>query len=146
MKVILLKDVKKQGKKDDIINVSDGYANNFLIKNGLAVAYSKTSKSILDSEIKTREDEENNRIAEYNEIKKKLENKELKFQVKTGKNDQVFGNISTKQIASKLQEMGYKIDKKCIKIDGAIASLGTTIVNIELHKKVKFNINVVLVK
>lgn len=146
MKVILLKDVKNQGKKDDIINVSDGYANNFLIKNGLAVPYSKTSKSILDSEIKTREVEENNRIAEYNEIKKKLENKELKFKVKVGKNDQVFGTISTKQIASKLQEMGYKIDKKCIKIDGAIASLGTTIVNIELHKKVKFNINVVLVK
>ena len=146
MKVILLKDVKNQGKKDDIINVSDGYANNYLIKNGLAVAYSKTSKNILDKEIKTREAEENLRISEYNEIKKKLENKELKFKVKVGKNDQVFGTISTKQIASKLLEMGYKIDKKHIKIDAPIASLGTTLVKIELHKKVKFDIKIVLEK
>ena len=117
-----------------------------MLKNGLAVAYTKTSASILDKEIKTREDEENLRVSEYNEIKKKLENKELKFKVKVGKNDQVFGTVSTKQIAEKLKEMGYKIDKKCIKIDVPISSLGTTVVGIELHKKVKFNINIVLEK
>ncbi len=146
MKVILLKDVKKQGKKDDIIDVSDGYANNYLIKNGLAVPYSKRSKEILDGEIKVREDTEAAKVAEYNEIKKKLENKELTFKVKVGKNDQVFGSISSKQISEKLKEMGYSIDKKCIKIEGAIASLGVTNVEIELHKKVKFIIKIVVTK
>ena len=146
MKVILLKDVKKQGKKDDIIEVADGYANNFLIKSGLAVPYSKKSKEILDNEIKVRDDAEARRIEEYNQIKEKLENKELTFKVKVGKNDQVFGSVSSKQISEKLKEMGYVIDKKCIKIEDVISSLGTTNVEIELHKKVKFIIRINVTK
>lgn len=146
MKVILLKDVKSQGKKDDIINVSDGYANNYLIKNGLAVALTKTSKAVLDKELDIREQEEQKRIDEFNEIKKKLENKNIEFKVKTGKEDKVFGTISSKQISEKLTEMGYKIDKKCIKINDQISNLGITKVEIELHKKVKFTININLVK
>ena len=66
MKVILLKDVKSQGRKDDIINVSDGYANNYLIKNKLAVAYTETSKKILDKQIQIRNDEEARR--RYKEV------------------------------------------------------------------------------
>lgn len=146
MKVILLKDVKSQGKKDDIINVSDGYANNYLIKNGLAVALSKTSKSVLDKEISIRDAEEQKRIDEFNKVKEKLADKEIVFKVKTGKEDKVFGTVSSKQISDKLLEMGYKIDKKCIKIDGQIGCLGVTKVEIELHKKVKFKVNICLVK
>ena len=146
MKVILLKDVKGKGKKDDILDVSDGYANNYLIKSGLAVAVTKTSKEILNKEIKTREDEEAKRVAEYNEIKKKLEDKSLEFKVKVGAKDQVFGTISSKQIADRLKDMGYKIDKKCIENNNPISSLGTTRVKIKLHKKVEFLINIVLVK
>lgn len=146
MKVILLKDVKKQGKKDEIIDVSDGYANNYLIKNGLAVAYSKTSKQILDKEIDNREKEELALIDSLNKIKAKLENKKIEFKVKTGAQDKVFGNVSSKQISDKLEEMGYKIDKKCIKIDGSISTLGITKIDVELHKKVKFKMDINLVK
>ena len=146
MKVILLKDVKGKGKKDDILEVSDGYANNYLIKNNLAVPYSKRSKEILDKEIDIREKNEQKIIDELNEIKKKLDDTVIEFKVKVGKEDRVFGTISSKQISDKLKEMGYKIDKKCIKINEAISSLGITKVVIELHKKVKFNLNVKLVK
>lgn len=146
MKVILLKDVKKQGKKDEIINVSDGYANNYLIKNNLAVPVSKTSTNILNKELDKRQQEEDELILKCNLIKKEIGNKEIKFKVKTGAMDKVFGNVSTKQISEKLNELGYKIDKKQITLKSPLDTLGTHEVEIKLHKKVIFNIKIVLVK
>ena len=132
--------------KDDIIEVSDGYANNYLIKNNLAVAFSKKSKEILDNEINIREKEEQKLIDEYNLIKNKLNNKILDFKVKTGKEDKVFGTISSKQISDKLKDLGYKIDKKCIKVNTPISTLGITNIEVELHKSVKFNVKINLIK
>ena len=146
MKVILIKDVKGQGKKDDIIDVSNGYATNYLIKNKYAVMYTDKSKEILDEQIKTRQDNENALVDSLNKIKEKLIDKKIEFKVKTGAQDKVFGTISSKQVSDKLVEMGYKIDKKCINIDSPIDSLGSHIVTIKLHKKVEFKINVVLIK
>lgn len=146
MKVILLKDVKNQGKKDEIIDVSTGYANNYLIKNKLAVMYTEGSKKILDQELKERQDAEDALVAEYNEVKKKLNNKKIDFKVKTGTQDRVFGTISSKQISDELNKMGYKIDKKKVFIEGTIDSLGSHNVTIKLHKKVEFKIIVNLIK
>ena len=146
MKVILLKDVKAQGKKDDVIDVSDGYANNYLIKNSLAVPLSKTSKDILDKKLEQEAQNEQEKVNKFMEIKTKLEDKTLEFKVKTGAQDKVFGTVSSKQISEKLASLGFKIDKKDIKIDNPISSLGVTKVEIELHKKVKFIININLVK
>ena len=146
MKVILKQDIKGVGKKDQIINVSDGYANNYLIKNNLAVAYTETSKKILDKQIQIRNDEEEKVIANLTEIKNKLNDKIIEFKVKTGKDDRVFGTVSSKQISDKINELGYDIDKKCILIDTPLSSLGTYKVKIKLHKKVEFNINIKLIK
>ena len=146
MKIILLEDVKGKGKKDDIIEVSDGYGKNFLIKNKLGVLYTKGSKNILDKELNLRKEQEDTLVKELNVIKEKLENKNIKFKVKTGLQDKVFGNISTKQICEELKKLGFNIDKKSLKIDGNIDTLGVHKVLIELHKKVKFYINVVLDK
>ena len=146
MKVILLQDVKKQGKKDDIIDVSDGYANNFLIKNKLAVPASTKAKEILKDEQDDRLQQEEKLIEECNKLKDKLIKEKIEFTVKVGAQDKVFGNISIKQIHKKIQELGYNIDKKCIHIITPIDTLGTTEVEIELHKKVKFNINIILKK
>lgn len=146
MKVILLEDVKKVGKKDEIVTVSDGYATNFLIKNKLAVPYTRRSKEVLDVQIDKRCQEEDKRVEEFNEIKKKLENKTITFKVKTGSEDKVFGKISTKQIADELKKMGYFIDKRCIKLSYDLDTLGTSEVEIVLHKKVSFKIKVVLSK
>lgn len=146
MKVILLKDVKNQGKKDAIIEVADGYANNFLIKNGLAVALTNTSKKILDNQLALRKEKEAETIKQMNEIKEKLLKEKIEFKVKTGKMDKVFGNISSKQIAEYLNKLGYKVDKKQIHVNFPLDTLGRHMVEIELHKMVKFNIGVNLVK
>lgn len=142
MKVILLKDVKKQGKKDAILEVSDGYAENFLIKNGLAIKYTEGSKKRLQNEIETRALEEDLLVKECLNIKDKLEKTTINFNVKVGKNGKLFGTISSKQIAEELSKKGFTIDKKMIEIDNSIDSLGVHVVNIKLHKKVTAKLNI----
>ena len=144
MKVIFLKDVKGQGKKDDIKEVKDGYAENFLIKNGYAIKYSSRSKEILDNQIEDRNEKEKELIKECEEIKKKLESKTYTFKVKSGKEGKVFGSVSSKQISDELNKQGFKIDKKKILIDDALTTLGHHNVKIELHKKVIAEIKIIM--
>lgn len=144
MKVIFIKDLKKQGKVDEIKEVSDGYATNFLIKNGYAVKYTKGSNERLHEDIKNRELKEQNDIKNANKIKEKLEKDNLLFKVNTGKDGKVFGNISSKQIEDKLKSLGYDVDKRKIKIDSPLNTLGTHNIKIELHKQVEATLKVTI--
>jgi len=137
MKVIFIKDLKNQGKVNEIKEVSDGYATNYLIKNGYAVKYTKTSNERLNQDLENdRKKEENNRN-NANTLKNKLEKEKIKFVVKTGSNGKVFGNISSKQIADELKKRNYDIDKKKIQIEGSLNSLGIYFVEVMLYKDIK---------
>ena len=112
MEVIFIKDLKNQGKKGQIKEVKDGYAENFLIKNGYAVKKTKENLSKLNHEIAKKEKETEEKKVEATKVKETLSQLVLEFKVKTGEGDKVFGSISQKQIKEELEKKGYKIDKQ----------------------------------
>ncbi len=142
MKIILIDNVKGTGKKDEVKEVKDGYGS-FLIKNKKAVLYSTKSNEVLNTQIKDRNDKEEQLILECTNIKNKLEKDTLEFLVKTGNDGKVFGSISSKQISEELKKKGYNIDKKLIDREN-LNTLGSHTVTINLHKKVVTHLNVVL--
>ena len=146
MKVIFTKDVKGQGKAGDIKEVKDGYAQNFLIRNGYAVAYTQRSKEILDISNKNKADALATEIKRCEELKKELKDRVLTFKVKTGDNDKVFGSISVKQIKEALKEKGYDFDKSMIKLTSSPSSLGFHNIEVELYKNITAKVKIHLVK
>ena len=146
MKVIFLKDLKNQGKKGEIKEVKDGYGKNFLIKNVYAVMATETGVKRLNEENAQMKQQELENIKRCKQIKEKLEKLTLKFKVKTGTQDRVFGTVSTKMIAEELKKKDFNIDKKIIKIDNQLSSLGFYNVKIELHKEVIANLKIELMK
>lgn len=143
MKVILLQDVKGVGKKSQIVDVSDGYALNFLLPRRLAVKETNKSKEILEKQQLDAKllDEKNRNNAE--KLKEELVNITLQFKAKSGKDGKMFGSISLKQIEQELLDK-YKIsiDKRKFIDKGPISSFGYSRLKIELYKGVIGVINV----
>lgn len=146
MEVIFIKDLKNQGKKGEIKKVKDGYAENFLIKNGYAVIKNKENMAKLEKEqqAKAASDAKNKKEAE--ELKKELDTLVLEFKVKTGEGDKVFGSVSIKQVKDALTKEGYKIEKSQIELTTAMASLGFHRVDINLYPGVKATIKAHIIK
>ena len=146
MKVLFVKDLRGQGKKGEQKEVKTGYANNFLIKNGYAVALNEQTLTKYNNEQKMLKqlDEQNRQDATM--LKSKLENIELVFKVKVGNNDKVFGRISPKQVKEELYKLGYDIDKKQINIDDSVACLGYHTILIILYKEIVAKVKVKLEK
>ena len=147
MKVILLKDVKNVGKKDQTVEVSDGYATNFLLPRKLAVQVSKKSMEVLENQ------QENARIAEENaknnakELAKKIEELTLEIPVKTGKEGKLFGNVSLKQIEEEfLARFNITIDKRKFLDKGPLDHVGFYNLKLELHKGVLCNVKVHIIE
>ena len=146
MEVIFIKDLKNQGKKGEIKKVKDGYAENYLIKNGYAVIKNKENMAKLEKEqqAKAASDAKNKKEAE--ELKKELDKLVLEFKVKTGEGDKVFGSVSIKQVKDALTKEGYKIEKSQIELTTAMASLGFHRVDINLYPGVKATIKAHIIK
>lgn len=138
MKVILLKDVKKLGKKDQTVEVSDGYANNYLFPNRLAVQVSKTSTQILANQKENERQLFEKNQAEARQIAEKLKGITLEFTLKSASSGKCFGNISPKQIEEKLlNEHKIQIDKRKFIDKGPLDAFGIYKLKIELFKGVE---------
>ena len=137
MKVILKQDIKSIGKKDQIVNVSDGYARNFLFAKDLAVEATQGNLSKLQTKKDSIAFKKNVEKEEAQKIAEKLGKIKLQFKVKVGENGKIFGGISTKEIAEKLEkEYQIKVDKKKIELKEAIKTIGITHVEIKLYEGV----------
>ena len=138
MKVILLKDVKGIGKKDQIVVVKDGYASNYLIPHGLAVMHSNKSVEILNEQQAEAAEQVRIQVEKAKAVAERLKDVVLEFEAKCGQDSKMFGSISTKQIEQELKnKYGIEIDKRKFIDKVAVDRLGYTKLEIELYKGVK---------
>ena len=137
MKVILKENIKSIGKKDEIINVSDGYARNYLFVKNLAVEANSSNLAKLKSKKDSEQYKKDQEKQEAIKLSEKMERIKLQFKVKAGENGKVFGGVSSKEIAEKLeQNYSIKIDKKKIELKETIKTLGIIKVQIKLYEGV----------
>ena len=145
MKVILLQDVKKVGKKDQVIEVSDGYAKNFLFPRRLAVQYTQKSSEILSNQQENARIAEENAKCEAQKLADELKDLTVVFKVKSGKDGKMFGSVSLKQVEEEmLKQFNKKIDKRKFIDKGPLDMIGHYQLKIELHRGVVGTIHVVL--
>lgn len=143
MRVVFLKDVKGKGKKGEIKNVADGYAQNFLIKNGYAAEANAQAMSQLEGQKKLEAKNAAAELAAAQELKEKVEALTVELKAKSGEGGRLFGSVSSKQVADELQKThGIKIDKRKMTLPDGIRALGYTSVPVKLHHEVNATLKV----
>lgn len=142
MKVILLEDVKKLGKKDELVNAKTGYARNFLIPNGLAIeATPKNKKKWMEEQARLKEEFKQNK-AEAEDLKSKLEELNLVVEKKSGEDGKLFGSVTAQDIADKLKEKDFEIDKKKIELSENIKIAGRYTVKVRVFPEMTADLKV----
>lgn len=143
MKVILLQDVKSLGKKDQIVDVSDGYARNFVLPKKLGVE--ATPKNLNELKLKKAHEDKvaAELLAEAQALAEQMKEESVTLSIKVGEGGKTFGSVSSKEVAEAVKkQLGHDIDKKKIVLKEPIKSLGTHIVDIKLHTKVTAQLSV----
>ena len=140
MKVLLLQDVKAQGKRDEIIEVNDGFGRNFLIKKGLAVE--ATPKVLNEYRLRKQKEEADRQkeIAAAKETAAKLQGTGVTVKVKCGENGKLFGAVTAKEISESLAAMGYDIDKKKIVLKEPVKLIGRYEIEIKLYQGISASV------
>ncbi len=146
MKVLLRQDYETLGKQGEIVTVKEGFARNYLLPKGIALAATAASQRVLEDEKKrlVRQQEKDKRQAET--LGKELEAVSVTAVVAVGEEDRVFGSVTSQTIADLLQEKGHSIDKRKIVLDEPIKALGVYSVPVKLHPEVEVKIRLWVVK
>jgi large subunit ribosomal protein L9 len=146
MEVILKKPVASLGAEADIVKVRAGYARNFLIPQGIAITADAASKKQIESLKKARAERETKEMNDAQDLAKKMGKITLTFKVQSNdeQHDKIFGSITSNDIAKRLKEEGYEVDRKKVKIEGSLRKLGEQTVEIDLGYEVFAKIKVIL--
>ncbi|MCR2805363.1 50S ribosomal protein L9 [Paenibacillus soyae] len=142
MKVIFLQDVKGQGKKGQVKDLSEGYVRNFLLPKGLAKPASEGNLKTLEVQTASEEKRKIKEKEDAQALGKRLEELTVVIKAKAGEGGRLFGAITSKQIAEALAAQGIKIDKRKIELEDPIRTLGVTQVSVKLHPEVKAKMSV----
>lgn len=147
MEIILLQDVTNLGYKDDIVNVKNGYANNYLLPQGMAIIATATNRKIHAENMRQRAFKEEKLRKDAQTLQAAVDGKSVRLVAKVGENGHLFGSITADQIAEALKEQhNYDIDRKKIVVDGAkLKEVGTFTAMINIYKEIKAQVNVEVV-
>lgn len=146
MEVILREDIEKLGSRGQLVNVAPGFARNFLLPKRLAVAATAANKNIVEQERQAALRREAKEATEAAELAKLMENVVISIAQKAGENDQLFGSVTSSDIAARLEEQKFHVDRKKIVLHDPIKQLGEHTVTIRLHREVSVDIKVNVVK
>ena len=146
MKIILLKDVEKLGKKGEVKNVADGYARNFLIPNKLAALATKSELAKLEEQKKIETEKAEEELKLYQKIASQIDGLEIEIPVKINEEGNLFGTITASQIAEKLKEKNSEIKKEQIKLEEPIKEIGEYEVIVEFPHNLETKIKVIIVE
>ena len=146
MEVILREDVEKLGSRGEVVKVAPGYARNFLLPKRLAVAATESNKKIVEQERQAHLRKEAKLISEAQDLAKLMLGVAITIKQKAGEADQLFGSVTSKDIADALAAKNYSIDRRKIQLDEPIKQLGEYTVPIKLHKDVTVDISVLVAK
>jgi large subunit ribosomal protein L9 len=146
MEVILREDVDKLGARGQLVKVAPGYARNFLLPKRLAVAATESNKKIVEQERQAHLRKEAKLSADASELGKLMGNVSITIAQKAGENDQLFGSVTSKDLAEALEKQGYAIERRKIALDEPIKTLGEFKVPLRLHRDVTAEITVHVVK
>jgi large subunit ribosomal protein L9 len=146
MDVILREDVEKLGTRGQLVKVAPGYARNFLLPNKMAVAATESNKKIVEQERQAHLRREAKVESEAKDLGKMLGAVSITISQKAGENDQLFGSVTSKDIAEALEQQGYSIERRKIALDEPIKTLGEYKVPVRLHREVSVEITVNVVK
>src|SRR5205814_609242 len=146
MEVILREDIDKLGNRGEVVKVASGYARNFLIPKRLAVAATESNKKIVEQERQSHLRKEAKQQGEAQDLAKLLNGVSVTIAQKAGENDQLFGSVTSKDVADALEQKGYTIDRRKIQLDEPIKQLGEHKVVVRLHRDVTAEVTVNVVR
>jgi large subunit ribosomal protein L9 len=146
MQVILRQDIEKVGSRGEVVKVAPGYARNFLLPKKLAVAANESNKKIVEQERQSHLRKDAKEVGEAQDLSKLLNGVTVTIMQKAGENDQLFGSVTSKDVAEALVAKNYTIDRRKIQLDEPIRTLGEFKVAVRLHKDVTAEVTVIVKK